>query len=665
MDRTSPLSDFQLLLKSSFSSIVKSSENAYSIQGPQETHSGPRELHSLFEHVRFSRNLILTYILLQLILLLAFTVFHWVGRFRNWRESIRKRRTYKTWDSHSRIKVKPSSLVTEVTDGFGDGSSQASSSSSTLREIPQSIKDENSRYKVDEQSPLLLTAHDGPKRSQGTHIGLKIKSWLVYQPRPIDFINKTPSANATTVVVLVMIGIQIFYSFYRVPLSIPTVFVLADRTSLVFAANLPLLYFLAAKNQPIRLLTGYSYESLNIFHRRLGEILCLLALLHSVGMVAVWYTLLRPAGLVLIEFLLKKIILWGMAAFVAYESLYFTSLGSFRQRWYELFLGLHVVLQTLALVFLWLHHHGSRPYVGAALTIFLIDRFVYRMFLKTKTVTGTLEVKDDKATVIVRMNLARPHKQRLVNRFLAANIANGWKPTEHIFLAVPSLSRKHIIQAHPFTIASKAPCADGTSLNLELIIRAQDGFSRDLLHHAQNHATISARLDGPYGSQSAVRMLQTRTLSIIVAGGSGIAVAWPLVHSLLSPPHHDATDPEAPTRRPGTNILFLWIIRDPAHKAWLDANRLADLERSYGVHVLIPPPTVHHGHPDMEHLLRTWIGARTECFSHNGDSGGGGRFRIGVVCSGPDALNRRVRNVCSRLLWQGHDVGIEIEKFGW
>lgn len=48
-------------------------------------------------------------------------------------------------------------------------------------------------------------------------------------------------------------------------------------------ANLPLLYLLAAKNQPLKLLTEYSYEALNVFHHRLGELLCLEAMIHAVG----------------------------------------------------------------------------------------------------------------------------------------------------------------------------------------------------------------------------------------------------------------------------------------------------------------------------------------------------------------------------------------------
>ena len=651
MDRTSPLSEFQALFNVSLHAVAPYSKNAVSVQGP------PPELHPLHENIQYSRNFILTYIPLQLILLFSVTAFHWVRRFRCWRRSKRKRTGHQRLESYPGLAAKPPSHVAEATDGFGDESSRASSSSSTLRDIPQRINDGISHWKVDEQSPLLLQSHRDPKRARKGQIGLRAKSWLIYQPKPIYFINKTPSANGTTLAVLAMIGIQVFYCVYRVPFSIPTLYVFADRTSLVFAANLPLLYLFAAKNQPIKLLTGYSYESLNIFHRRFGEIMCLLAFFHSVGMFVVWYTILRPAGFELITFLLEKIILWGMAAFVAYESLYFTSLGSFRQRWYELFLGLHVILQILALVFLWLHFYAARPYVGAALAIFLLDRLIYRMILKTKTAKGTLEVKDDKSTVVVRISIPTSETRRPWSSFPGANITNGWKATEHIFLTVSALSRKHIFQAHPFTISSKAPSIGDTDLNLELIIRAHDGFSRDLLQYAQGHQVVTARLDGPYGSQSAVRMLQARELSIIIAGGSGIAVTWPLVHSILAA-RQDA-DPElsAGSSPAAATILFLWIIRDSSHRDWLGSPKLEELQ-SHGVDVVVPSPTARNGHPDIGHLIGSWIDARVD-FSRAEQP------QVGVVCSGPDSLNRSVRNVCSALLRNGHDVNIEIEKFGW
>ncbi len=89
---------------------------------------------------------------------------------------------------------------------------------------------------------------------------------------------------------MLFIGLNIFDALFRINFNIDELFVMAERFGLVFVANLPLLFILAAKNQPLEFLTGRSYESMNIFHRRLGEDLCLQAFLHTSGMVAIWYT---------------------------------------------------------------------------------------------------------------------------------------------------------------------------------------------------------------------------------------------------------------------------------------------------------------------------------------------------------------------------------------
>ena len=111
---------------------------------------------------------------------------------------------------------------------------------------------------------------------------------MIYQPRDIRYINKALPSNATTISILFFFALNIFYLFYRVPLSLEHLFIFADRAGLLFVANLPLLYVLAAKNQPLKVLADASYEGLNILHRRLGELMCLLALLHAGSMVAVW-----------------------------------------------------------------------------------------------------------------------------------------------------------------------------------------------------------------------------------------------------------------------------------------------------------------------------------------------------------------------------------------
>ncbi len=647
MNFTALPSEIQTLLRNALRVFSSPSTSLHSTDKDGFAHQGDKRFKKLIDGIHFSQKFILSYQLALIGLLLVFTAIHWGSRLRAWqRRRITIKGRYKGDKNSIRDAGEGKGAV--IIESISRGSS---SSSSTLQE------DFHPKYQApeqtsDEQSLLLPKALNPKAPPQGWTVISKIRAWLVYQPRPIPIINKTLPSNGTTLVVLAFIGLQIFYTFFKTSLSLSMLFVFADRTSLVFVANLPLLYLFAAKNQPIKLLTGYSYESLNILHRRLGEVMCLLALLHSAGMIGVWYTVLQLAGMTLLKFLLMKMILLGIGAFFAYSLLYFTSLGSFRQRWYELFLGVHVVLQVAALVLVWFHHRRSRWYVGVALAIFIIDRLIYRLFIKPTTARALLEVQEDMQTVVLRAPVPTQGKQKRAKSMLGAGITAGWKATEHVFLTVPSLARKHIIQAHPFTIASKAPTTDEKEANLELIIRAQDGFSADLARYAKCHDTVSVRLDGPYGSQSAVELLQDSGYAVIVAGGSGIAVAWPLVWSVIdSVASQDLEHSISPANR--KRFLFVWIIRERSHISWLGEAKLEEL-RARGVTVVTPPPTMDNGHPDIASIIREWI-----------DDQASNQAKIGVVASGPDGMNRAVRNVCSSLLRDGQDVSVEVEKFGW
>ena len=607
----------------------------------------------LIEEILFSRRFIHTYHAVIGFLLLAFTAAHWGGKLIQWRkrrgakERIRRKNTINGTDSLSKEEMV---LGNEDMDG-GSSSSSSTVNGTVYHPYRSKIDAEDN-----ERTYLLQRPEDTSESTRKTSLGMKIRAWLIYQPKPIPVVNKILPSSGTTLSVLILYAINIFYTFYHVSLSIPMLFAFADRTSLLFVVNLPLLYLLAAKNQPIKALTGYSYESLNIYHRRLGEIVCLLALLHSIGMVGVWYSLLRPSGVTLGAFLLKKIILLGLGALIAYETLYFTSLGSFRQRWYELFLGLHVGLQVVALVLLWFHHHGSRIYVAIALAIFLIDRLVYRMTIKPSTFRATLAVFEDQKTVGLHISIPQSKSKSAVKEIINSDITRGWKPTYHIFLTIPSISRKHIIQAHPFTIASRAPALSAERAELKLIIRAQDGFSSDLLRYAKGHDTVPIRLDGPYGSQFAVDLLQNSDLSIVVAGGSGVAVAWPLIWSVIDTSQNDDSETALSTAT-GKKSLFVWIIQKASHMTWVGESQLAIL-RTHGADVVVPPPTFENGRPDVSQIIESWV---SKHFKREHDE----YNTVGVVCSGPDGMNRAVRNTCSTLLSKGVEIGIEIEKFGW
>lgn len=614
-----------------------------------------RQFRELVNAILYSRSFILTYQAVLLCLLGVFTIVHLGLKFsRLWRRrTVHMRRTIAEERG-----VGPKNLpqLPDVNGMEGQGD-MGSSSSSTLVGTPRFPSPKLSAL-ANERTQLLPSSKNSASISRRVRAIRYLRGWFTYQPRPIAAVHKTLPSNAMSLTVVVLIGINIFYTLYKVPFTIPMLFVFADRTSLVFVANLPWLYLFAAKNQPIKLLTGYSYESLNILHRRLGELMCLAALFHSLGMIGVWYTLLRPVGFSFASFILSKIILLGIGAFVAYESLYVKSLGSFRQQWYELFLGLHIILQVIALILLFFHHHGSRIYVGIALAIFLIDRMVYRMTVKSSSHPAELCIYDDKKTVGVHLSIPLGKKPALRKRIFGTNITAGWKPTDHVFLTVPAISRKHVIQSHPFTITSWAPDAKVDVAELDLLVRAQDGFSGDLLRHAESREEAVVRLDGPYGSQHAIEMLQDSNMCVLVAGGSGIAVTWPAVWAVLKAAKLQNTDTENSAGSEfQKRILFVWVVQKAAHLSWLGKDQVTEL-RSRGVIVMIPAPTEEKGRPDVASIIDSWITNNDYKFCN-------GQGRIGVVCSGPDSMGRTVRNTCAALQGRGRDVTVCIEKFGW
>lgn len=563
-------------------------------------------------------------------------------------------------DTQAKFDVVPKQISDQPTRDVGGEEVESSSSSSslTLKGTVSAPAQKPTWSSADESSRLLAKPLHGITSAPKRTIYSYIRGWLMYQPRPIPVVGKALPSNATSIAVISFIALNTFYSLYKIPFTMPTLFIFADRAALMFVVNLPLLYLLGAKNQPIKMLTGHSYESLNMIHRRLGEVMCLLALLHSGGMIGVWYELLRPVGLSFARFALSKIILLGIGAFVAYEAIYLTSLASFRQRWYELFLGLHVLLQSAALVLLWFHHHNSRVYVVVALGIWTIDRMVCRYGLKTRQLKATLEVMRDGHTVSLRARIPVDHNKSRLSRLLMVDIAASWQPTQHTFLSIPILAPKHLVQAHPFTIVSSSPLL-ASEAEVRLIIRAQDGFSKDLLAYAKNHKQVKVRLDGPYGSQTALETLADSDLAVVVAGGSGIAVAWPLVRSIQGEPLIEEVDLECFSKRRVRKVLLVWIVHQQSHVSWIGESNLKALSAN-GVDVIVPAPTAECGRPDVGAIVKNWIEEHDRASKDVGK-----HVKTGVVCSGPEGMNRAVRNTCAAMAADGRNVNVEIEKFGW
>lgn len=611
---------------------------------PESPQKDPR-LAKLVQGILYSRKLVLTYHFVILGFVILVSVAHWTKKFLRWR----RRRTSNlrgiVWLG---LGASNSHIIRETPSEGSNDQDNKSGFSSSCSTIDGGASQSREDMDENEESPLLSHGRSNHPSSTRSLVSFFQAVWM-YQPPPILVVNKILPANGTSFPVLAFMALNVFYTFYNINFNLFELFVLADRCGLLFVANLPLLYLLAAKTQPLRVLTGRSYESLNIFHRRLGELLCLEAFLHVAGMVGAWYVLIRPTGFGLIQFLLIRMCFLGICAFSAYELLYFTSLASFRQRRYELFLFMHVLLQVAALVFVFFHHPRARVYVGIALAIFLIDRLIYRLGLKSIKALAETKILEDEDTVRLSSVITRRPVSMLSNVF-GGSIEAGWQATEHVFVTVPSLSHTHIIQSHPFTIASPAPAPEDVDARIDLLVRAQDGFSRDLLNAARLHKYLNIRLDGPYGSSHARHMLEGSDLALLVAGGSGIAVCWPLVHYLLNANRSDA---EA-VRLRKQKIVLIWVIHEGTHLSWLGRPALQDADYK-GVEIIIPRATEEIGRPDLKQKIHEMVNTYAEARHRS----------VRVVASGPDSMGRLVRNTCASLVRDGRDVDVAIEKYGW
>lgn len=579
---------------------------------------------------------------------LIFSVWHGLDHFSRSRRAAKVEKQPKEAPESANVKKVNHQVLCR--ERHGSGSSGSSTTLDTLVGEASTSDQRSHSSSSNDRTPLI----PGKERKPG--LSSTIQSFLIYQPPSIPFFNKILPENASTLLILALFGINVFYTLIGIEWELPLMLVFSDRTSLIFAANLPWLYILGAKNQPLRLLTGYSYEHLNILHRRLGEWLCFVALLHAGSMFMVWYWFFLPDGRSLQWFLTEKTVYIGLITLACYEILYATSLASFRKWWYELFLALHVVLQAGALGFLYFHHRGAKPFVRVTLAIFLLDRLIFRLAAKSRSFKADLKLMPDGNTVLLSANWALPPKRYgLLASLFSQNMNQGWRPAEHVFITIPCLGRKHNFQAHPFTIASAAPDPEHEHAWFNLIIRALDGFTRDLLIHAQTHSSVTVRLDGPYGSNHALSMLRSNDVAITLVGGSGIAVAYPMLWDLLhSARSAQSSDAEAGFHvRSARKVCLIWIVHQEDHILWLGRERLDELT-DLGLRVVLPPPTSKAGRPDVAALVRETVGELA------GEDGS-----VGVMISGPDGMNRAARNACAELVGEGRRVEVAVEKFGW
>lgn len=340
------------------------------------------------------------------------------------------------------------------------------------------------------------------------------------------------------------------------------------RTGILSVLNMIPLFLLAGRNNPLIPLLGVGFNDFNMLHRWIGRISIAEAILHA----AFWaYGKVKVFGFaegwskVGTAIATRTMTLTGTIGLAAFLIILFTSPSIIRHAFYEVFLGVHVILAFVAFVTIWMHMHNipAQTLLTGTVVCWAFERFarMYRLvttnYSRSKGVTKAYVEALPGDAIRVTLHVARPWK---------------FRPGQHLYLHMPSVG---LMTNHPFSVvwSEEAPDPNGEkalpmsrqdvlaakTTSLSLVIRRRTGFTDSLYKKAEAKGSFTANafVEGPYGSEC----FQSYGTVMLFAAGVGITHQVPHVRDLV----RGYANGTAATRK----VILVWIIQSPEHLEWI------------------------------------------------------------------------------------------------
>lgn len=309
---------------------------------------------------------------------------------------------------------------------------------------------------------------------------------------------------------------------------------LADRTGIMSFTQAPIVFLFAGRNNLLMWLTGWSFDTFNVYHKWTSRVMMIYAIIHSV----IWTWMCRDS---LARDATEFYWVLGTVATIAGSLMLLQAMHVFRTRWYEIFLLIHIVFGVLFVVGLWYHCWtiGWMQWVWATIAVWGLDRIirVCRIAYCGGVLTGDLTLVD-REQLIVKAEI--PYSRL-------------WSVYPGSYVYIYFLSGNKFWESHPFTVyQSPDACKNG---NMTLLLKAKDGLTFDLvtrLVSAGGKRSMKMMIEGPYGSQHPVGKYDS---SIYIAGGIGITATYSYAQRVVA-------------NSVSKSIIFTWIVRGDSCLEW-------------------------------------------------------------------------------------------------
>lgn len=308
-------------------------------------------------------------------------------------------------------------------------------------------------------------------------------------------------------------------------------FYVAYRAGVMSVAHLPLLVAFAGRNNILAWLTGWSFDTFNLYHRWLARFMFILAFIHAVSF-TVFYNLSHRYT---IEFR-QSFLRWGIVAVCTGGVIMFLSLRHFRENMYDVFLVIHWVLVSLFFAGVWWHLHDiqNQEWLYAAIALWAFDRLIRLIRISLSSAHSIAE-------------LELHHNPQLIK--IKVKYSNLWEAHSGHYVFVHFVEPLwSITQSHPFS-CYHSPVA-GEKDTLVLCMRVLDGktkrIAKVLSMQQQNKHHTRVLLDGPYGHHFPLANSDT---IVLIAGGIGITAIYSYACRLRS---------QCEKKR----VILVWIVRN-------------------------------------------------------------------------------------------------------
>ncbi|KAG7664394.1 FRE7 [[Candida] subhashii] len=330
---------------------------------------------------------------------------------------------------------------------------------------------------------------------------------------------------------------------------------LAVRAGLMATALTPFIYVLAGKSNAITLLTGMSYEKLNVYHQFVGVAAFVLSLIHTIPFL---YQDLREGGNshLFSNFQTQFEYYSGIPPLIFLGLLCTLSKSWVRKHVYEFFLHSHWMFGIAYFGTLIWHINkslGADNYMWGALG-FWATQILYRILMKTCFKPTSMFLRSRDAVL-----------RKLGENVYEVTIANTkgytWTPGQHCFLRFVG---GRILDNHPFSIASMS--SNESNSEMKFIIVPRKGLTRAHYLELDQHITTKKKvfIDGPYGGT--FRDVTGFERVVLIGSGSGVTAIIPFLTYLAN--HISKLSKDS---KPFVTeyINFVWIIRKEEHIDWI------------------------------------------------------------------------------------------------